>query len=186
MAHVHDQPVTARRRVFRGLPGMRFARFAGAAAAALTATEVSLTVCTGVFHLTATKAALASWFAGAVVSYALSRWAWSRKGRPSVLRETLPFWGISVLVIALLALANKLGYQSAAWLHLTGAEHVLWVDLIWLIANFGTFLLRFLVFHYVLFTDRTAASRTAAVPGSPPRAGHPSRPAAAAPGARAA
>lgn len=145
---------TARRRELRGLLGVRFARFAGAAAAALTATEITLSIGNGVFHLTATPAALISWFAGAVVSYALSRWAWNRTGRPDVLRETLPFWMISLMVIVLLTLANKFGYHSAAWLHLTGVRHVLWVDFIWLLANLGTFLLRFAIFHYVLFADR--------------------------------
>ena len=148
----------------RGLRA-RFARFAGAAAAALAATEVALTLCNGVFHLTSTPAALISWFAGALVSYALSRWAWNRQGRPDVLRETIPFWVISVAVIAALTLANKFGYRSAAWLHLTGARHVLWVDLIWLAANLGTFLLRFAVFHYVLFADRPGARRKSRSPG---------------------
>jgi hypothetical protein len=36
---------------------------------------------------------LLSWFAGAVVSYALTRWTWNRTGRPDMLRETLPFLG---------------------------------------------------------------------------------------------
>jgi len=158
MAYVHYEPVTALRRRFGGALGVQFARFTGAALAALTATEVALTICNGVFHLTSTPAALVSWFAGAVVSYALSRWAWNRTGRPDVLRETIPFWAISAAVIVLLTLANKLGYRSAAWLHLSGAEHVLWVDFIWLVANFGTFLLRFAIFHYVLFRDRRAAT----------------------------
>jgi putative flippase GtrA len=144
------------RRTLRGTLGVRFARFAGAAVAALTATEIALTLCSGVFRLTATPAALVSWFAGAVVSYALSRWAWNRKGRPDVLRETIPFWVISAVVIVLLTLANKLGYHSAAWLHLKGAKYVLWVDFVWLTANFCTFLLRFMIFHFVLFTDRVA------------------------------
>jgi len=157
MAHVHNRPVTALERRLRGALGVQFTRFAGAALAALTATEVALTICNGVCHLTSTPAALASWFAGAVVSYALSRWAWNRKGRPDVLRETIPFWAISVAVIAALTLANKFGYRSAAWLHLTGAGHVLWVDFVWLVANFGTFLLRFAIFHHVLFTDRAEA-----------------------------
>jgi putative flippase GtrA len=142
------------RRGLRRLLGTRFARFAGAAAAALTATEITLSICNGLLHLTATPAALASWFAGALVSYTLSRWAWNRTGRPDVLRETLPFWLISVMVIVLLTLANKLGYHSAAWPHLTGVRHVLWVDFVWLLANLGTFLLRFAIFHYVLFADR--------------------------------
>ncbi|MGH3409939.1 MAG: hypothetical protein ACRDRJ_46720, partial [Streptosporangiaceae bacterium] len=153
--------------------GRRLARFSGAAVAALAATEVVLTICNGVCHLTATPAALLSWFAGAVVSYALSRWAWNRTGRPDVLRETIPFWAISVAVVVLLTLANKLGYRSAAWLHLTGAGHVLWVDLVWLVANFGTFLLRFAIFHRVLFTDRTEAPRPQAdAEGTPPQGTH--------------
>jgi putative flippase GtrA len=154
MVPTQNQSVAPRRRGLRGTLGVRFARFAGAAAAALTATEATLTVCTGVLHLTATPAALVSWFAGAVVSYVLSRWAWNRTGRPDVLRETLPFWVISVLVIAFLTLANKIGYESATWLRLTGANHVLWVDFVWLVANSDTFLFRFVIFHFVLFSDR--------------------------------
>jgi hypothetical protein len=114
-----------------------------------------------------------SWFAGAVVSYALSRWAWNRTGRPDVLRETIPFWAISVAVLAALTFATKLGYHSAAWLHLTGARHVLWVDFVWLVANFGTFLLRFAILHHVLFADRTAALRPPpGAPGTSPQGTH--------------
>jgi hypothetical protein len=71
-----------------------------------------------------------------------------------VLRETIPFWVISAAVIVILTVANKLGYRSAAWLHLAGAQHVLWVDFVWLLANFGTFMIRFAIFHYVVFADR--------------------------------
>ena len=146
-------------KLIRSVANARFARFACAAAAALASTEVTLTVGNGVFHLASTPAALASWFAGALVSYACSRWAWERKGRPDVIRETLPFWVISVAVITGLTLANKLAYHSAAWLHLTGAKHVLWVDFVWLLANAGTFLLRFLLFHFVLFRTRQEPHR---------------------------
>ncbi|HEY3883326.1 MAG TPA: hypothetical protein VGM12_32470 [Trebonia sp.] len=181
MAPTPSWLVIALPRKLRSTLGVRFARFAGAALAALTATEIALTICNGVFHLTATPAALVSWFAGAVVSYAMSRWAWNRTGKPDVLRETIPFWGISAVVIVLLTLANKLGYHSARWLHLTGAGHVLWVDFIWLLANFGTFLLRFVILHYVLFADRPAdrpAARRADRPADRPAArrgtaGHP-------------
>jgi hypothetical protein len=180
MVHADSQPVTALQRRLSGPLGVQFARFAGAALAALTATEVALTICNGAFRLTSTPAALVSWFAGAVVSYGLSRWAWNRKGRPDLLRETIPFWVISVTVIAVLTLANKLGYRSAAWLHLTGAGHVLWVDFVWLIANFGTFLFRFAIFHYVLFSKRPAAHRRPVVgaPAPPVRPRHAAAPAA--------
>jgi putative flippase GtrA len=148
----------------QGKLGKRFTRFIGVAIASLAATEIMLTICDAVFHMTSTPAALLAWFAGAVVSYVLSRWAWERKGRPDVLRETIPFWVISAMVIVVLTLANKFGYHSASWMHLTGAKHVLWVDFVWLCANFVTFVLRFVIFHYVLFAERSplSAARAAA------------------------
>jgi putative flippase GtrA len=142
--------------------GVRLTRFVGVAAASLCTTEVALTLCDGVFHMTSTRSALVSWFAGAVVSYVLSRWAWERKGKPDVLRETIPFWVISAIVIVILTLANKFGYHSASWMHLRGAKHVLWVDFVWLLANCCTFAVRFVIFHYVLFAERTTAARAAA------------------------
>jgi putative flippase GtrA len=153
--------------------GVRFTRFVVVAGVSLFATEVALTICNGVFHMTATPAALVSWFVGAVTSYFLSRWAWERKGKPDVLRETVPFWVISAMVIVILTLATKFAYHSASWMGLHGVKHVLWVDLVWLVANFCTFLLRFLIFHYVLFAERTTAARAAATgpdsipPGTP-------------------
>ena len=161
MALAHNRLHAARAKL-RSKVGVRFTRFVVVAAAALTATEIALTLCNGVFHMTSTPAALVSWFCGAVVSYVLSRWAWERKGRPDVLRETVPFWVISSVVIVILTLAAKFAYHSAAWLGLTGVKHVLWVDFIWLLANCFTFLLRFVIFHYVLFAERTTAARAAA------------------------
>jgi putative flippase GtrA len=152
-------PVWAR---LRTKVGVRFTRFAGVAIASLATSEILLSICNGVFHMTATPAALISTFSGAAVSYVLSRWAWERKGRPDVLRETVPFWVISALVWVILWLATKLGYHIAAWLGLHGWQHVLLVDFVYLIANFVTFLMRFVIFHYVLFADRTTAARAAA------------------------
>jgi hypothetical protein len=109
-----------------------------------------------------------------VVSYVLSRWAWERKGKPDVIRETLPFWIISAIVLAILTVANKFGYKSAVWLALPAhsLKHTLWVGFVWGVANVITFITRFFIFHYILFTDRTTAARAAAtgpdeVPGVP-------------------
>jgi putative flippase GtrA len=135
----------------RGKLGIRFGRFTIAAIAAFATTEVVLTICAGPLQLTATWASVISWFSGALVSYVLSRWAWKRKGRPSLLKETLPFWIVSAMVVAILTVATKFGYHAASWMNLSGAERVLFVDAVYGVANVGTFLLRFLFFHYVLF-----------------------------------
>ena len=142
--------------------GIRFGRFAVAAMAAFVTTEVVLTICAGPLHLTATWATLLSWFSGALVSYVLSRWAWKRKGRPSLLRETLPFWIVSAMVVVILTLATKFAYHSAGWMNLTGAERILYVDVVYGVANIGTFLLRFLFFHYVLFAGSAALAAPSA------------------------
>lgn len=162
MALAQNRLIAAAAGRLRSKVGVRFTRFVIVAAAALTATEIALTVCNGVFHMTAVPAALVSWFVGAVVSYVMSRWAWERKGKPDVLRETVPFWVISAMVIVILTLAVKFAYHSASWMGLTGIKHVLWVDFIWLVANFFTFLMRFVIFHYVLFAEPTTAARAAA------------------------
>jgi len=162
MALAQNRLVAALWSKLRTKVGIRFTRFVGVAAASLATSEIALTLANGVFHLTATPAAVISWFCGAVVSYVLSRWAWERKGKPDVLRETVPFWVISAMVVVILTLATKFAYHAAAWMGLTGIAHVLFVDFIYLIANFCTFVLRFLVFHYVLFAERTTAARAAA------------------------
>src|SRR6202035_344840 len=101
--------------------------------------------------LSATWASLIAWFSGALVSYVLSRWAWKRKGRPNLLKETLPFWVVSAMVVPILGVATKFAYHAAGWMTLHGVERLLFVDLIYGVANLGTFVLRFLFFHYVLF-----------------------------------
>ena len=106
--------------------GIRFGRFTIAAIAAFATTEIVLTICAGPLQLTATWASLISWFSGALVSYVLSRWAWKRKGRPSLLKETLPFWVVSAMVVVILTVATKFAYHSASWLHLSGVERVLY------------------------------------------------------------
>ena len=138
--------------------GVRFGRFAVAAIAAFATTEIGFTICAGPLKLSATWATLIAWFSGALVSYILSRWAWKRKGRPNLLKETLPFWVVSAMVVAILTTADKFGYHSASWMNLHGAERVLYLDAVYGVANLGTFVLRFLFFHYVLF---------AASPGKP-------------------
>ena len=141
---------------------VRFTRFMGVAAVALATSLTLLGVCDGVFHLTSVPAALISQIGGALVSYVLSRWAWERKGKPDVLRETIPFWIVFGVATVISTLATKLGYHIAASMHLHGVKHVLIVEGIYLAANVVTFLMRFAIFHYVLFADHPTEAVAAA------------------------
>jgi putative flippase GtrA len=163
----------------RGNAGVRFIRFAGVAALALATSLTTLGICDGVWHLTSVPAALISQVTGAVVSYVLSRWAWERKGKPDLLRETIPFW-VAFAVATLISTGfTKLGYRTAAWMHLQGFRHVLVVEAIYFVGNVITFLMRFAFFHYVLFADRTKDAKgvkdRATGPDIPAAGTHPDR-----------
>jgi putative flippase GtrA len=147
--------------------GIRFTRFTVVAVASVAASQVSLTLLLGPGHQTAGFSGGLAAMIGAGVSYVLSRWAWERKGRPDLLRETLPFWLVSVGVWVLLALVAKLGVHLASAMNLHGAERIALTDGIYFLGNCVTFLLRFLLFHYVLFAD----SRSQREPAKHGRAG---------------
>jgi putative flippase GtrA len=150
------------RRKLRTQGGRRLIRFAPAAVLALAATQVTYLIC-DLAHVTAGLAGAIGWLAGAAVSYVVSRWAWERKGRPQLLKETLPFWLISLCVGVVLTLTSKYAHAEARSLGLHRMEEVLFAQGLYLAANCATFVIRFVIFHYVLFADRGsgAASRGA-------------------------
>jgi putative flippase GtrA len=137
--------------------GKRFFRFVPAAAAAVITSQVVLAILSGPANLGGFTSGVLASIAAAGVSYILSRWAWERKGRPDLLRETLPFWVISIAVWVILGLTTKL---ANSWAVSDGLHHLarhLVVNGAYLIMNCVTFVMRFLVFHYVLFAKRGAA-----------------------------
>ena len=172
------------RRKLRTGGGRRLVRFAPAAVLALCATQLTYFICQ-IAHVTAGIAGAAGWLAGAAVSYVVSRWAWERKGRPHLIKETLPFWLISLCVGAVLTGTSKLAHYEARALGLHGAKEVAFAQGLYLAANCLTFVIRFLIFHYVLFADRASggsgepADRVGAVPAvvSPSGNGSPGEPA---------
>jgi putative flippase GtrA len=174
MTHLWSRMVTAVHNRYRTTAGKRFSRFAVAAVAAVAASQLILALCLGVAGWTAGKSALAAWVAGAGTSYVVSRWAWERRGRPHLLKETLPFWIVAVCAAVVLTTTTKIANQRALALGLTHTQKLIFVGTAYFAANCVTFVIRFVIFHYVLFKDRraqTAASaataEAAAGPGGP-------------------
>src|SRR5580704_5395453 len=133
--------------------GQRFGRFVPVASAALASSQITLAILTGV-NMSAGKAALCASIVGALVSYLLSRWAWERKGRPDLLRETVPFWLVSLAVWGVLSLTTHYAGAYAKQEHLHHLSKLVVVNGAYLAANCVTFVTRFLIFHYVLFANR--------------------------------
>lgn len=142
------------RRRLRTSLGKRFSRFVPVAVASFGASQVMLTLLLGPGHATAGISAIAAWLTGAAVSYILSRWAWERKGKPHVLKETLPFWAVSVGAWIVLGVVSHYASVWAVSMGLGHWQRVAVVNAAYLLANCVTFVTRFAIFHYVLFADR--------------------------------
>jgi hypothetical protein len=138
--------------------GKQFVKFVGVAIASLVTSEIVLFMLIGA-NFGGYKSGFVAAAAGAGVSYALSRRAWERTGRPDLVRETIPFWGISVGVWFVLALATKLGIHIADTVGAHGFERRAIIGTVYFVANCVTFLTRFLIFHYVLFADSANGGR---------------------------
>jgi putative flippase GtrA len=134
--------------------GKRFSRFVLVAVASLVASEIALVIFLDGVHLTSGVSGVAAAIVGAAVSYVLSRWAWERKGRPQLLRETLPFWLVSVGAWIVLGLATHLGVSLAKTMQVHGIKKTIVVGGVYFLANCLTFAARFLIFHFLLFADR--------------------------------
>jgi putative flippase GtrA len=141
----------------------QFIRFALVAIVSLGASELTLSIA-DLAGATGGIAGLCGWLVGAGTSYVLSRWAWQRKGRPHLLKETLPFWAISIGTAAVLSLTSHFASSYARNQGMPKHEAVVVVALAYLVANFVTFITRFLIFHYVLFADRGAKAGMADSP----------------------
>ncbi len=164
------------RQRLRGNTGKRFVRFVPVSLAAVAASQLTLAILVGITRLSAGASAVIASMAGAGVSYLLSRWAWERKGRPHVLKETLPFWLVSIGAWIVLGLAS---HYASVWALSIGLGHwqrVAVVNGAYFAANCVTFVTRFMIFHYVLFANRGAKATAAAAgsvggptPAGPPR-----------------
>ena len=120
MALVTSRISAALWRKARSNVGIRVTRFTLVAVASVAASQIALSLLIGPGHQTAGFSGGLAAVIGAGVSYVLSRWAWERKGRPDLLRETLPFWLVPGLALVLPPViwgwltARVMGFDSLA------------------------------------------------------------------------
>lgn len=72
--------------------GVRFSKFTAGSIFSTVLSELTLTGLYGIFHSTATVASVAAFIVGAIPNAIINwKWTWSRNGRPSIMREVLPY-----------------------------------------------------------------------------------------------
>jgi putative flippase GtrA len=84
-------------------------RYAAGSVVATVCSEATFLLLYGPARSTPAVASALGWLAGAVPNYWLNRtWTWRRRGRPSLLKEVLPYVAIVVVTLVLAVVATSL------------------------------------------------------------------------------
>lgn len=152
----------------RGLPlwrrplAVRFARFTASSAVAALISETAFVVVYGALDAGARLAGVVAFVAGAIPNWGLNRrWTWRRRGRPRIGREVLPYVAV---VIATAVAATALGGVADGWVRGFDAPRAFQVALVamaYLLPYGAVFVLKFVLFDRVVFSDRRLRSPTA-------------------------
>lgn len=166
----------------RGPLGRTLTRYTVGSVIAMAASELTLVLVYGLHVGGARTASAAAWTSGAIVNYFLNRnWAWRRRGRAHPVKELLPYWATNVAGLLLSMWAT---HQATALAPRLSGDHTVATVLVgvaYLVTYGFLFVAKFLLFHYLIFTDRRP--RTAPPAGDPD--GSPSTGARRTSGARA-
>lgn len=139
----------------RGPLGRTLTRYFVGSVIAMIVSEATLLLVYGLHLGGARLAAVAAWGTGAIVNYFLNRnWAWRRRGRAHPGRELLPYW---ITAVAGLLLSVWATHEAGALAPRISADHTVATVLVGAayLATYGfLFVAKFLLFHYVIFTER--------------------------------
>ena len=146
------------RRLLRGPVATILSRYTLGSALAFVASEVTLLGLLGSGLTGAAVASIAAWAAGAVVNYHFSRsYAWGRRGRSDPWRELLPFWAMSVVCLVASTWTSDLAHDRAPAVTGSHPLQLAFVGAVYLGTYGVLFVGKFLLFHFVIFTDRDTA-----------------------------
>jgi putative flippase GtrA len=141
---------------------LRLAKFTAGSAVAAAVSEIAFILVYAALDAGPRVAGVVAFLAGAIPNWGLNRrWTWRRRGRPRLGREVLPYVAV---VISTAAAATALGGVADGWVRGLEASRSLQVALVaiaYLLPYGGVFLIKFVLFERVVFSDQPLRSPTA-------------------------
>lgn len=153
--------------------GIRFSRYTGASVVAVIISEIVFVLAYGPLGTSSGVAIVSGFVSGLIPKYVLCRnWAWRRRGRSKVGREIVPYVTVSVS-------GAVFSYYLTEFLEdyvrsvADGQLQVFLMAMVYLVSQGLFFVLKFVLFDRVVFTDR---QRPSAGPRSDPPRPEPAEP----------
>ena len=144
----------------RGRPSrlwVRFGRYSIGSVIAVICSEAAFVVCFGPADLGTTVSSVAAFVAGAVPNYFFNRyWAWGRRGRLHVRREVVLYGAVILGSLVVSIIATALADRLVGTLTHRRATETTLVSLAYLAIQGVLFLVKFVLFQTVIFTDDAA------------------------------
>jgi len=158
--------------VGRHLRTVKAAKYLTSSIVATAAGQLTFLVVYGLGLADARVTTLVAFVAAAVPNYWLNRrWAWSRRGRPEVLRELVPYVATIAVNLAVATVTTHYAETHVTGLTDSHVVRVVVVTLTYASTYAVLFLGKYLVFEYVIFGDRAYARHVGRTPPAPPSSG---------------
>lgn len=142
---------------------LRLWRYGAGSVIAFVTSEIALAICFSGLHMGATSSAVIAFFAGAIPNWMLNRqWAWQKRGREGVGRETSLYVVVSVVNLVLSTGATKLAAELS-----TSASQLardLLVSASYTFSIVVLTILKYFVYDRFVFVDRGARRSRSQVP----------------------
>jgi putative flippase GtrA len=135
---------------------IRLWRYGAGSVVAFVTSAVVLFVCLSWFKLGAITATVIAFFAGAIPNWVLNRrWAWEKRGREGVVRETTLYVIVSVIALVASSATDKFTAVEAAHLRNALAKSVL-VTFAYMFSVVVLTGLKYVAYDRLVFVDRSA------------------------------
>ncbi len=149
---------------FRTPVAVRLWRYGAGSMVAFATSAVVLFVCLSWFHFGAISSTVIAFFAGAIPNWVLNRrWAWEKRGREGVMKETTLYVIVSLIALVASSAADKFTAVEAAHLRNQLEKSVL-VTFAYMLSVVILTGLKYVAYDRLVFVDRSSRHSRAQVP----------------------
>ncbi len=139
---------------FRTPLAVRLWRYGAGSIVAFATSTVVLFVCLSLFKMGAITSTIVAFLAGAIPNWVLNRrWAWERRGREGVVKETTLYVIVSVVALVASSAADKFTAVETAQLHNELVKNVL-VTVSYMFSVVVLTGLKYIAYDRLVFVDR--------------------------------